>query len=114
MQYKTATAAGILAAYSLLQSCPAPVVALIPIIAEIAGAIAGAGVYWFGRKRDFGSEGFTFEAEFVTDSQLEGRASCMPTPNGVPENVIQNCCNALNGAYITVKGYQSSKSKCAG
>ncbi|KAI0182116.1 hypothetical protein GGR52DRAFT_568317 [Hypoxylon sp. FL1284] len=112
MQHKAVTAAGVMAAYSLMQSCPAPVAAFIPLIGEVAGTVAGAAVHWFGRKRDFSSgKDFTFEAELAVPgaSGLHARASCMTTPSGVPENVIQDCCDALNGAQITVNGYEGDK-----
>lgn len=113
MQIKVA-AAGLMAAYSLLEMCPAPVAVFIPLIAEMAGAVAGVAVHISGGKRDV--NGFSFEADITTKrgNSLDARASCMPTPKGVPENVIQNCCDSLHGAHITVKGSQSSKSKCAG
>ncbi|KAI1778777.1 hypothetical protein F4818DRAFT_437584 [Hypoxylon cercidicola] len=108
MQIKVA-AAGLMAAYSLIEMCPAPVFVFIPLIAEMAGAVTGVAVSISGGKRS--ADAFSFDADVLTkrDGSLEARASCMPTPKGVPENVIQNCCDSLHGAHITVKGSKSSK-----
>ncbi|PVI01090.1 hypothetical protein DM02DRAFT_367364 [Periconia macrospinosa] len=107
MRYQLASMAAVLVGFTMMQTCPAPVGAVIGFIASIVGSVGKVIVNELS-KRDFDDGGFEYEFTLGTmepdSASLDKRATCMPTPNGVPENVIQNCCNSLRGARIVVTG----------
>ncbi|KAI6084731.1 hypothetical protein F4821DRAFT_166282 [Hypoxylon rubiginosum] len=105
MRYQAATATAIVAGFTFMQSCPAPVWQLVPAIAGIIVQALEITVNAIDNNRDFADEhGFELEGTINTPV-LDARAQyCMPVPSGVPENVIENCCNALKGARIKVTG----------
>ncbi len=45
------------------------------------------------------------------DEVLEKRQSCGQAPAGVPQNVIDNCCNALRGKTLRVDPINTGKGK---
>ncbi|KAI5859418.1 hypothetical protein GGS23DRAFT_585353 [Durotheca rogersii] len=107
MRYQAATGAAVLAGFTMLQSCPAPVWQLVPAIAGIVAGALEITVSEIG-KRDVDGEEFNVETVVATDIKpdtLNARAKyCMPVPKGVPENVISNCCNSLRNAHIKITG----------
>ncbi|KAI0376143.1 hypothetical protein F5Y04DRAFT_267155 [Hypomontagnella monticulosa] len=105
MRYQAAAATAVVAGFTFLQSCPAPIWQLVPAIAGIIVQALEIVVSEVSNKRDFDmTDGFEIEAT-VAENSLEARGKyCMAVPKGVPENVIENCCNALRGARIKVTG----------
>ncbi|KAI1772979.1 hypothetical protein F4818DRAFT_443865 [Hypoxylon cercidicola] len=104
MRFQAATAAAVVASFTFLQSCPAPVWQLIPAIAGIIVQALEITVNEIKNNKEFGDE-FELEGTVSAGGALDSRAKyCMAVPNGVPENVIENCCNALRGARIKVTG----------
>ncbi|KAI1469840.1 uncharacterized protein F4812DRAFT_457243 [Daldinia caldariorum] len=59
-------------------------------------------------KRDVigdGEDNFAVEAKVQFNNELYNRGKyCMDVSKGVPENVVEKCCNALRGAHIKVTG----------
>ncbi|KAI2629230.1 hypothetical protein GGS26DRAFT_591900 [Hypomontagnella submonticulosa] len=81
---------------------------LVPAIAGIIVQALKIVVSEVSNKRDF-PDAFEIQAT-ITENSLEARGKyCMAVSNGVPQNVIENYCNALRGARIKVTG-QNPKS----
>jgi hypothetical protein len=106
MRYQTAAGAAIALGFTFLQSCPAPVWAVVPAIAGIIAQSLEIVVDSIGKRSIDGDEfDFSVEAIIHPEVLLERRGGyCMPVPKGVPENVIGNCCKALRSARIKITG----------
>ncbi|KAK6954626.1 hypothetical protein Daesc_004593 [Daldinia eschscholtzii] len=105
MRYQAAAATAVLAGFSFLQSCPAPVWHLVPAIAGIVVQVLEIIVKEIDKRDVVGEDDFAIEAKIQLNNELYNRGKyCMDVPKGVPENVIENCCNALRGAHIKVTG----------
>ncbi|KAH7130083.1 hypothetical protein B0J11DRAFT_503889 [Dendryphion nanum] len=111
MRYQAAAGAAMIAGMALLQSCPAPVWAIVPAIAGIIAQTLEIVVDHLDKREDgtttttYGDE---FYAEAIYHSEravLEGRAKyCMPVPKGIGEHLIRDCCNSLKSARIKITG----------
>ncbi|KAF3056408.1 hypothetical protein GL218_06478 [Daldinia childiae] len=105
MRYQAAAATAFVAGFTFFQSCPAPVWHLVPAIAGIVVQVLEIIVKEIDKRDITGEDGFEIEAKVQLNNELYNRGKyCMDVPNGVPENVIENCCNSLRGAHIKVTG----------
>jgi hypothetical protein len=75
MRYSAAVSAALIMGFTYMQSCPAPVWAMIPSIASIVASIGKTIVSVVG-KRDLGGDAFEVEAVLNT-SALDKRATCV-------------------------------------
>lgn len=90
MRFQAAAAAAIIAGFSSMQSCPAPIAAFIPLIVSV-GSDGIAGIIEIFGKRDLGDGGFELEG-MVNTTKLEARATCVSSPARVKDIQIALYC----------------------
>jgi len=75
MRYQAAAGAALITGFSLMQSCPAPIFAFIPLLLNgLSDGVTGI-IEIFG-KRDLGEGGWEVEVS-LNHEALEARATCV-------------------------------------
>ena len=114
MHAKALVGAATLAGFSMIQMSPAPVWAIVPAIAGVVAKSLQVVLDEISQ-RDLPDGGFEIKGR-VPSAKFDRRQqqSCFgPVQDGVPWNVVENCCGQMAGADVTVTGsLGSGKSLC--
>jgi hypothetical protein len=105
MHAKAIVGAAALAGFSMIQMSPAPVWAVVPAIAGVVAKTLQVVLDEIS-ERDLPDGGFEIKGR-IPSAKFDRRQqqSCFgPVKDGVPSNVVENCCGQMPGADITVTG----------
>ncbi|KAI6784823.1 uncharacterized protein J7T54_007916 [Emericellopsis cladophorae] len=91
-----------------------PVWAAVPIIAGVVAKGLQVGLdAW--ESRDLGDKGFEIVARVAEFNVEDRQSSCFSNvKEGVPQHIVDSCCNGLSGAWVTVSGSPSNGVSIAG